>query len=126
MTRKPFIVLLVVALIALAGWFSYETFIKPKTTRIAHISYLCQEGKTIVADYYQGPSETTKPDEKPTPNGSVSLVLSDGRKLTLPQTVSASGIRYANADESMVFWSKGNGAFIVENNQESFTGCLEK
>src|SRR3989344_8151698 len=31
-------------------------------------------------------------------NGSVRLVLSDGRKVSLPQIISASGARYANAD----------------------------
>jgi len=50
----------------------------------------------------------------PVPTGSVSLVLSDKREMILKQTISASGIRYANPDESFIFWSKGNGAFISE------------
>lgn len=52
------------------------------------------------------------------------LTLSDGRILTLPQTISADGARYANPDESFVFWSKGSGATIVEDGwQNSYTGC---
>jgi membrane-bound inhibitor of C-type lysozyme len=45
--------------------------------------------------------------------------------MTLAQTVSADGTRYANSDESFVFWSKGNGALVLENNkQTSFIGCV--
>jgi membrane-bound inhibitor of C-type lysozyme len=66
---------------------------------ISTVSYVCKGDKTIKAAYF--------PDK-------VDLVLSDGRTMTLPQTMSGSGIRYANADESIVFWSKGNGAFITE------------
>jgi membrane-bound inhibitor of C-type lysozyme len=34
--------------------------------------------------------------------GSVEIILSDGRNFNLPQTISASGIRYANDDESLI------------------------
>jgi len=56
----------------------------------------------------------------------VSLVLSDGRKLELNQALSASGARYANQDETLVFWNKGNTAFIEENNTTTFQDCVEK
>ena len=39
----------------------------------------------------------------------------------LPQTISASGARYANDDESIVFWNKGNTAFITENGPDNIT-----
>jgi hypothetical protein len=43
----------------------------------------------------------------------------------LKQTISASGVRYANKDESFVFWNKGNGALVLENNVEkSYIGCV--
>ena len=56
----------------------------------------------------------------------VDLSLSDGRKESLPQTTSGSGIRYANAGETFVFWSKGNTAFVTEGSkgQETFSGCI--
>jgi putative hemolysin len=41
----------------------------------------------------------------------VHLVLSDGRKLSLPQAMSGSSARYANADESIVFWKKGKTTY---------------
>jgi membrane-bound inhibitor of C-type lysozyme len=45
--------------------------------------------------------------------------------MTLAQTISADGGRYANFDESFVFWSKGNGALVLENDKEkSFVGCV--
>lgn len=56
----------------------------------------------------------------------VDLKLSDGRTLSLPQTMSGSGIRYANADETFVFWSKGDTAFITEgaDETETFSDCV--
>lgn len=54
----------------------------------------------------------------------VRLILSDGRELTLPHALSADGARYANADESFVFWNKGNGAFIEELGTTTYSGCV--
>ena len=59
-------------------------------------------------------------------NSHVDLVLSDGRKLTLPQAMSGSGARYANADESFVFWNKGDTAFIEESGKTTYDGCRTK
>ncbi len=58
------------------------------------------------------------------PQGRVDLLLSDGRQLALPQVISASGARYANPDESFVFWNKGTTAFIQENGVETYSGCV--
>ncbi len=89
-------------------------------------SYQCNGGKTIAATFLKGETkQPASPNEPPIPGGSVNLILSDGRTLQLPQTISADGGRYANADESFVFWSKGNGALVLENNQEkSYIGCI--
>jgi len=58
----------------------------------------------------------------------VTLNLSDGRTMTLPQVISASGARYArsNDDESFVFWNKGNTAFITEKGSMTYNGCVTK
>lgn len=117
-----FIIAIIAFAVALAWWY-----VKPKTTApipLATVAYLCQDGKTIAASYYQGTPIAVKPGEMPTPTGSVNLKLSDGRTLALPQTISASGIRYANQDESFVFWSKGNGAFMVEHDTNTYNGCV--
>ena len=78
------------------------------------------------AVFYEGKDmPAASPDQPPTPGGSVALTLSDGRTMTLHQTISADGGRYANTDESFVFWSKGNGALVLEDNQEkSYVGCI--
>ncbi|MBV9159354.1 MAG: MliC family protein [Candidatus Kaiserbacteria bacterium] len=56
---------------------------------------------------------------------SVHIVLpDDGREMTLPQTISADGGRYANADESFVFWNKGNTAFVQENGTTTYDQCV--
>lgn len=54
--------------------------------------------------------------------------LSDGRSLSLPQVMSGSGARYANKDESFVFWNKGNTAFITEgaSGEETYSDCVTK
>jgi putative hemolysin len=53
----------------------------------------------------------------------VELALSDGRRITLPQAMSASGARYASADERFVFWNKGDTAFIDEQGRQTYADC---
>lgn len=78
---------------------------------VADVTFRCDQGKTIGAVFYAD---------------RVDLTLSDGRSLTLPQAMSASGARYANADESIVFWNKGDTAFITEgaDGPETYSGCV--
>ncbi len=45
-----------------------------------------------------------------------------GVEVTLPQAISASGARYANEDESLVFWNKGEDVTIYENDTIIFEG----
>jgi len=92
---------------------------------IAEVNYLCESNKTIKAAFYKGESKPVRLGEMPIPSGRVKLVLSDGRTFDLVQTLSADGGRYANKDESFVFWSKGNGVIILENNEEKdYKGCI--
>ncbi len=91
----------------------------------AQVAYICKEDKTIDAAFYRGEKEISEPEGIPMPSGSVKISLSDGRDFNLSQTISASGVRYANSDESFIFWSKGNGALVLENNVEkSYIGCI--
>ncbi len=57
--------------------------------------YTCSEGSKLTAQF--SPPDTAK--------GSVALALGTGRDLELPQVLSASGGRYADAD--IEFWIKG-------------------
>lgn len=79
-----------------------------------HAVFRCDGGKSVDAVFSNG-----------TPS-SVSLQLSDGRALALPQALSGSGARYANASESIVFWNKGNTAFIEEGGKTTFGGCVTR
>lgn len=89
------------------------------------VSYACRDDKTISATIYPGEAGSVEAGEQPVPGGSAKVELSDGRDMTLAQTISASGVRYANSDESFVFWTQGNGALVLENNEEqSYIGCV--
>jgi membrane-bound inhibitor of C-type lysozyme len=80
---------------------------------VGEATFECSGGKSIKATFY---------------SDKVDLVLSDGRSMTVPQAMSASGARYANADETFVFWNKGNTAFITEgaNGAETYSDCVTK
>jgi len=73
---------------------------------VVQATFTCNENNSIDAAFY-----TDKVD----------LTLSDGRSLELPQVISGSGARYANADESFVFWNKGDTAFVTEGPDEAMT-----
>ncbi len=96
------------------------------TSPINTTLYSCDGGKTINAQFYQGEiKQPVTPDMPPIPTGSVALSFNDGSNMTLPQTISADGTRYANADESFIFWGKGNGAMVLENNvQKNYQNCI--
>jgi hypothetical protein len=98
----------------------------PPPQPTATASYTCNGNKTIQAAFFAGaPETTTEPNQPPIPTGSADVNLSDGRNLSLKQTISADGARYANSDESFVFWSHGNGALVLENNAEkNYVGCI--
>ena len=98
----------------------------PAEGNVIQAFYSCAAGKTINAIFHTGAVKpATTPGEPPTPTGSVALTLSDGRALTLPQTISADGGRYALPDDSFVFWVKGNGALVLEGGKEkSYLGCI--
>jgi membrane-bound inhibitor of C-type lysozyme len=76
-------------------------------------SFACDDGKKIHAVFVTGSQPSVK------------LSLSDGRETVLPQVISASGARYANRDESFVFWNKGRGAVVEEAGHPTYTGCVQ-
>jgi membrane-bound inhibitor of C-type lysozyme len=82
-------------------------------TPVASADFKCADGKSIAATFYAS---------------SVALKLSDGRSLTVPQAMSASGARYANKDETFVFWNKGDTAFITEGDPDNptFNDCIDE
>lgn len=83
-------------------------------TPLNSAAFICDQEKTIKADFYER---------------KVRLMLDDGlntpRTIEVPQLISASGARYGNEDESFVFWNKGDTAFVTEGLQkdETFSNC---
>ena len=75
-------------------------------------TYSCDMDKTITATFHLPKDDF------------VNVRLSDGRSLILAHAISADGARYANADESIVFWTKGVTAFVTENGTTTYSGCV--
>lgn len=120
---------LVIIIFVVAGIFIFQDFEQKKATYVKPVAtafYTCKDDKTINANFYETPMRVvSKPGQPPVPTGSVVLKLSDGRTLTLKQTISADGARYAGDDESFVFWSKGSGAFVLENGvAQNYIDCV--
>lgn len=95
----------------------------PRSTSTAQFvtkaTFVCNNNQTIIASFFNPASSS------PETLGSVSLILSDGRSKILTKIMSASGAKYSNADDSFVFWNKGNTAFIEEGSAqtETYTNC---
>jgi membrane-bound inhibitor of C-type lysozyme len=85
----------------LAGAIAILTFGGSADANEAH--YRCGGGATLTARF----------SPLSAPNGRVELAFDTGRKLTLPQVLSADGGRYANS--GVEFWIKGRGATLTMN-----------
>jgi len=115
--KRTFVIVLVVvvvlaAIIAVAYWWTSRRS-KPNSQSsglLNEVTYTCDGGKTINASFYEK---------------DVKLLLNDDRNLDLPVAMSASGARYANSDESIVFWNTGDTAFITEGDKTTFENCIE-
>jgi membrane-bound inhibitor of C-type lysozyme len=108
----------VVAIIVFVGVFLFGLYLgrwaENKTILgypINSAKFVCAEGKVINTDFYMS---------------FIYINFTDGKKMYLPQTISASGARYANSDESVVFWNKGDTAFITEGDQNiaTYKDCM--
>jgi membrane-bound inhibitor of C-type lysozyme len=122
---KKYIAILIIIALALTVWIWRQ---KAEVIQTGSAVYACDSGRTISAIFYEGPApETPAPGEPPVPTGSVEISLNGEASTTLPQTISGSGVRFANADESFVFWNKGNSAIIMRNNSmdPDYTNCSD-
>ena len=114
--KKLYILIIVILFISVGLFYFYkkstqinQDVIQKTNDVVNSISFSCDGGKSIKALVF---------------NNKVELSLSDNRNLLLIQGVSASGVRYANSDESIIFWNKGDTAFLEENNIETFRACV--
>ena len=79
--------------------------------KIAHAEFICQHKTVIFADFY---------------DRMVHLEFPNDIVFYLPQTLSADGARYADKDEQIVFWNKGDTAFVEQNGTTTLSDCLVK
>jgi membrane-bound inhibitor of C-type lysozyme len=112
--KKSTIVLLVfIYLLAFFTGFvlgkNYQKELFETKDPISSAIYRCDSDKFIIADYF---------------DREVTLRLSDNRLIMLPQTISASGVRFADENEVFIFWNKGNTAFIDELGEQTFSNCI--
>ena len=117
-------------LIVAIGFLLYKNQPVPEQTESPVVTgkttYQCMGGHTVETVFMtQGPVPESVPGLPPASNALVSISLDGAQDISLPQAVSADGSRYANADESLVFWSKGNGAMVLQNGKEDiFQNCI--
>lgn len=128
--KKTTLVAIVALTLILSGlsYFAYLTSVTPAPLVVVkNATYICKGNKIIGAKFYLQSAEQPKvtiTNEPPVPTGSVDITLSDGRSLHLAQTISGSGVRYSNTDESFIFWTKGNDVIVLEDNEEkNFIDC---
>lgn len=110
-------------------WETIEDTAQKKNipTDALHVTYICKNGKSISAEFYDDTTTAKEATTQPTPTGRATILLSDGRHFTLNQTISGSGVRYANNDESFVLWNKGPDVLVLEHEKEGiFVDCTEK
>lgn len=114
--KKIFYALIVVIIIGVGVFYgsqklSEKNSVVENTNNgvIQSATFTCAEHKTIQALFFKD---------------RVELTLSDKRQMLLSQAISASGARYANNDESFVFWNKGNTAFVDEGGKITFKDCV--
>ena len=112
MKNKILIVLIIALAVIAFGYFLKTKRPVSDTPETITANFNCKDERSIQAVFHVGGDK------------SVDLVLSDGRVFYLPQTISASGARYANDIESLIFWNKGDTAFIEENGTITYQDCL--
>lgn len=107
-THHPFAIVLTIIAIAVAAVLLFKKYpaSAPVTLVPTNIHYACTSG-AIDASYT---------------GDTVALTLSDGRTFVLPQTISASGVRYEK--DGLVFVSKGDNSFFEENSVTTYNNCV--
>lgn len=127
MKKNITIAALVIFIVFIAWFFMFQQKKSAQTTEpINTVTYYCDGNKNITAAFYEGTSTpAADPNQPPILTGKAVLTLANSNTITLGQTISADGVRYANKDDSFVFWSKGNGAIVLENNKEiNYVNCI--
>ncbi|NTV44700.1 MAG: lysozyme inhibitor [Candidatus Yonathbacteria bacterium] len=112
MERNRIIGLAIAALIIIFGIIFYfgKVALQPETETpiigVTMIHFYCTEGIVAVAF-----GDTT-----------ADVILPDQRMFTMTQGISGSGARYESGN--VVFWNKGDGAFVTEGDKTIYSNCI--
>jgi membrane-bound inhibitor of C-type lysozyme len=91
-------------------------------------SYVCDNEHHVDVAYLERHDlalTSSTPDAPPVPTGAVTVVFDSAPPISLNQTLSADGARYATDDESLVVWNKGQGIMVLDHDKETtYTGCI--
>ena len=82
------------------------------------VTFACADNKSIIVTFHLPEDKTVEVIPYESSDSSAT-----GPLISLSHVVSADGARYANDDESIVFWNKGNSAFLDENGVSTYTNC---
>jgi membrane-bound inhibitor of C-type lysozyme len=114
-TYKIILAIIVVIIVILGIWWGISisknatpSASNTKTT----VTYVCPSGSNVEATFNNA-------------DHTVTLTDANGQQNLLPQTRSADGGRYANSDESYIFWDKGNEALVTQNAGKAQT-CIKQ
>ena len=106
---KNILVGMVVLILLIAGAL-YLANRAPRNEMSNPITALYSDGSITVAATFNNDEET------------VTVTYNSLGTVTLPRAVSASGVRYANVDESIVFWEHQGEATISQGGKVVFQG----
>jgi putative hemolysin len=98
---------------ACAAGAYYDGLCAPDTAGdVVQATFRCADDRSIEVVFSNGA------------RNSASLAPSDGRSLSLPQGPSGSGARYASDGDRVVFWNKGDTAFLEEDGRMTYRDCV--
>jgi membrane-bound inhibitor of C-type lysozyme len=109
--RREIVFIAIVVIVVIAIYFLNQMSQNKTLSDTTAMMFICDDTKSITALY--------RSDD----NTRVNLRLSHSPQVSLSQAISASGARYASADESLTFWSKGKEATITENGKITYSDC---
>ncbi len=96
------------ALLSLSIFILASCSISSEFKGTKRIEYLCGTQKAVLKS----------------PEAERALLQIDGKKYVITQTIAASGAKYVNEEEKVVFWGKGNEASLEIDNV-IFPKCIE-
>jgi membrane-bound inhibitor of C-type lysozyme len=108
MRRKTFITMGVILLVITFIGCSTKAKEKLNVELIQEVEYQCSDESIVNARFYKLTDYSLQ---------FVKVKLMDGKEYTLPQVISASGVRYSD-EYSIQFWTKGNRMTLYTMNEE--------